>query len=283
MARRSNPTARQVRLGKELRKLRLQAGVSAVEAARVLSTDQARMSHLEAGRSAVGEERVRRLAAHYGVSDPSFEDALVAMDGDRAVGWWEQYRDAVSPLLLDLAEYENHAHRLRVLQVVHIPGLLQTEGYARAVLAHATPEMTAAEIDRHVAFRMARRHVLDQPRPPALCVLIHEAALRIMVGDRRVAKKQLDHLLEAAEHPAVRLRVVPFETEKFNGSGFPMMYMEGGVRQLDTAQFDTVHGSVFVDGQEELSRYRGVLDRTEQMSLTGIGSRDLILHVSRQL
>ncbi|MFH8981161.1 helix-turn-helix domain-containing protein [Streptomyces varsoviensis] len=116
---RSNPTARQARLGADLRKMR--------EAAALLGSGQTQISHIEAGRFGVSEERLRRLAAFYACDDRQLVDALVAMGNERRGGWWEEYRGILAPKALDLAELEHHAIGLRTMEIAHIPRLLQTE------------------------------------------------------------------------------------------------------------------------------------------------------------
>ncbi|MDT0451430.1 helix-turn-helix domain-containing protein [Streptomyces hesseae] len=279
---RTNPTARQVRLGAELRKLRECAGVAAGEAARVVGVDQGKMSLYESGRTAVSEERLRRLASHYGVPDAALVDALVAMATERRRGWWEKYRSVIAQPLLDLAEMEHHAVRLRSLQVVHMPGLLQTEAYARAVYSNNSHELLPQELDAIVDFRMKRRQILDREAPPRLDVLVHEAALRIKVGDSRVLREQIAFILETSERPGVSVRVIPFAADGFGGASYAMLYAEAAVRQLDTVQFDAVHHSVFVGEEDRLVDYRRVLTAVEGLALTPAASRDLMRCIARE-
>ncbi|ARZ69216.1 DNA-binding protein [Streptomyces albireticuli] len=281
---RSNPTARQVRLGTELKRLRERAGITAIEAARVVGVDAGKMSHIESGRAAVTEDRLRRLAEHLGVADAGLVDALVAMATERRRGWWEKYRELVHPLALDLAELEHHARGLRALQVIHIPGLLQCEGHARALFSNSMPDLSAQEVEAIVEFRMRRRRqIFDRDDPPRLDAVIHEAALRIRVGDRKLAREQLDLLLELSERPELSVRVVPFERDGFTETSFSMLYAEGPVQQLDAVQFDAVHGSIFVYDEKALSRYRTVLDAAAGASLSRVESRDLIRRIAREL
>jgi transcriptional regulator with XRE-family HTH domain len=283
MARRSIVTARQERLGVELRKLRERAGVTAREAARVIGMDQAKMSHLEAGRVSVGEERVRGLAAHYGVSDAQLVDALAAMAAERVRGWWEEYRDVLLPVLLDLAELEHHARGLKVFQMIHVPGLFQTEDYIRALYANAPHGLSPEQLEARVEFRLRRREAIERADRLTVNAVVHEAALRIKVGDDETARDQLRRLLEASHQPAVSLRVIPFAKDRFAGAGFSMFYAEGAVRQLDTAQFDTVTGSVFIDVEEQLAGYRNVFTLMEDAALSVAESRDFINRVARDL
>ncbi|MFC0598471.1 helix-turn-helix transcriptional regulator [Streptomyces palmae] len=268
-------------MGAELRKLRERAGIAAGEAARAVGMKQSDLSHLEAGRQAVSGERVRALAAHYGVMDTALVDALAAMTGRQKRGWWESCRGVLVPALLDGAELEHHAHSLREFQVVHIPGLLQTEAYMRALFTYAGAKPD--HLDSLVDFRMRRRDVLGKPSGPEYTAVIHEAALRMIVGDRRIARDQLTYILERAEEPGITVRVVPFAVEGFAGMGDSMLYAEGPVPQLDTAHIDQVHGSVFLDSEADLARYRVRWALVERLALSIEQSRDAIQRMGREL
>ena len=148
MTRRRRPTARQVRLGAELRKLREAAGLKAREAAALLGADSVQMSQIESGIAGVSEARVRRLAAHYSCADRELVDALVAMATERARGWWESYRDDLPTAFLDLPELEHHARYRWDADFLHVPGLLQTEDYARALFAFVNPEFPESDVER---------------------------------------------------------------------------------------------------------------------------------------
>ncbi|MEU4209701.1 helix-turn-helix transcriptional regulator [Streptomyces sp. NPDC026206] len=283
MARRTIVTARQERLGAELRKLRERVGVTAREAAQVIGFDQAKMSHLEAGRVAAGEERLRRLAAHYGVLDAGLVDALVAMDAERLRGWWEKYRGLVVTASLDLAALEWHAKSLQSLQTMHVPGLLQTEAYMRALFRYLSSDFAPSDLEAVIEFRARRQGVLDRECPPPFTAIVHEAALRVLVGGRKVAREQLDVLLERSECPHVTVRVVPFSADGFAGMGYSMLYASSPVQQLDTVQVDHVHGSVFLDAEEQLGHYR---DRWSTVELSALGpgeTRDFIRRIARDL
>ncbi|WKX74308.1 helix-turn-helix transcriptional regulator [Streptomyces sp. XD-27] len=282
MPRRSNPTARQARLGAELRKLRERAGIPAGQAARVADMKQGDLSHLEAGRRAVSGERVRALAAQYGVTDTALVDALAAMTGRQKRGWWEQYRSTVGAALLDLAELEHHARSIKLFQMVHVPGLFQTEEHSRALFANAPYEVSRELSDTLSDFRQARRQILDREDPPEIRMVVHEAALRIKAGDRKVARGQLELLLRESHRPAVNLQVIPFARERFSAA-FSMLYVEGPVRQLDTAQFDVVNGSIFVDDERQLCGYREVFSTLEATALSASESRDLIDRIVQEL
>ncbi|KUO20495.1 helix-turn-helix domain-containing protein [Streptomyces dysideae] len=281
---RENPTARQARLGAELRKLREAAGKTAREAAGLISSDQAKISHMEAGRIGISEERIRRLAVFYSCDDSALVDALCAIAREhRGQGWWDEYRGVLAPGFLDMAELEHHATRMRSVQAVNLPGIFQTEDYARAIYAGHIPALPSEETDVRVEFRLKRRRIFERDVPPPFEVILHEAALRMRFGGRKVTKDQLEFLLEVSESPSVTLRVIPFASENFIEANQPVLYAEGVVPQLDTVQVDTVVGGFFLGGGVELKKYRQLLDTAEGSSLDAADSRQLIHTITREL
>ncbi len=146
MVKRREPTARQMRLATELRRLREAAGLSSRKAASLLGVSPAQITHIESALAGVSELRLRRLASHYACTDEEFIDALVAMATDRTRGWWEEYRGLLPTPFLDLSELEHHARFQRHVAILYVPGLLQTEDYSRAVFSSRLPELTSEEI-----------------------------------------------------------------------------------------------------------------------------------------
>lgn len=281
---RDNPTARQARLGAELRKLRERAGRTAREAAGLLSTDQAKISHIESGRLGVSEERIRRLAVFYACDDAKLVEALCAIAREsRGQGWWDEYRGALAPGFLDMAELEHHATRMRTVQALNLPGIFQTEGYARAIYAGHIPELPSEEVDVRVEFRMRRRQIFERAAPPPFEALIHEAALRMRFGGRQVIKEQLDFLTEVSTWPTVTLRVIPFSTENFIEATQPVLYATGVVPQLDTVQVDSPVGGVHLGNSAQLAKYRMLLDVARAAALDTCATRRLVHTVAKEL
>ncbi|MFF2509351.1 helix-turn-helix domain-containing protein [Streptomyces sp. NPDC058067] len=270
------PTLRQQRLGSELRKLRERAGLTTIQAAALLGVNQSRISNIEAGRYAVGPDRVHAIARNYSCADTALIGALVDMTGGRTRGWWEEYREQLPTGMLDLAELEHHATAIRVAQALHIPGLLQTSRHARALFGDAVPPRLPHEIEHLLSYRIKRQSVLHRHAPLPYTALIHEAALHMRVGGPAVAAEQLNHLVEMSEHDNVTILVIPFGKGAFPGSGQGIDYAHGRVVQLDAVQLDTEHGSEFIDAAAQLERYATVLDRLERLALTATESRDLI-------
>jgi transcriptional regulator with XRE-family HTH domain len=283
MATRRNPTARQLRLGAELRKLRDAAGLKATEAATLLGVNSAQMSQIESGVAGVSEGRVRRLAAHYSCTDEGLIDALVAMATDRTRGWWEEYRGLLPTPFLDIAELEHHATYRHDVEFPHIPGLLQTEDYARAVFSYRVPELPYGELELRVRHRMKRRVVVEGPTPVPYEAVIHEAALRVRVSDRAVSRAQLARVLELSEADHITVRVIPFDRDDFAGAWNTMMLAGGGVPKLDTAVRDAPHGTAFIDSEAQLGASRTLFRKVEAVSLEPERSRDFIHRLAKEL
>ncbi|GAA2527129.1 helix-turn-helix domain-containing protein [Streptomyces koyangensis] len=281
---RENPTARQVRLGTELRRLRERAGRTAREAAGLLSIDAARISNIEAGRIGISEERIRRLAAFYQCDDAALIDALCAISGERrGTYWFDDYRGILAPGWLDIAELEFHAAAIRSMQATTIPGPFQTESYARALFGGVVPALPESEIEARVAHRLKRREIFDRPSPPPYEAIVHEAALRMRFGGREVVCKQLEYLIEASHMASVSVRVIPFTNEKFIEVTQAVKYVSGVVPQLDTVQIDSAVGGRFLDVAAELERFRALVGIAKRASLDEEESRQIIHHIAREM
>ncbi|MEH0578801.1 MULTISPECIES: helix-turn-helix transcriptional regulator [Streptomyces] len=278
---RQTPTARQIRLGAELRKLREQAGLTAREAGEMIGANQARISNIETGRFGLSEQRIRTLAHNYDCTDETLIDALVAMATHRERGWWEEYRDTLPPRFLDVAEMEHHAVALRVAQVINIPGLLQTPEHARTLFRQVVPALRPHEIEYRISHRIKRQAILHRDQPPQYTAIIHEAALRMGFGGREVAHAQLNHVMKMSEQPHIAVRVIPFDGTAFPTVGHGLDYVHGPVPALDTAQLDAAHGSELIDSVAQLAKYRLILDRMEQATLEPAPSRDLIHRIAQ--
>ncbi|QDN83914.1 helix-turn-helix domain-containing protein [Streptomyces sp. S1A1-7] len=278
MVLRREPTARQMRLGIELRRLREAAGLTAVEAAALLGTGRVQISHIESGLTGVSEQRLRRLTSHYACSDEEFIEALVAMATDRTHGWWEEYRGLLPTSFLDLSELEHHAQFQRHVAILYVPGLLQTEDYARAVFSSRLPELTQEEVELRIRHRMARQEITLPYE-----VVVHEAALRIRVSDRATSKAQLNRLLELSEADHIALRVIPFDVDDFAKASSTMTYVGGPLTKLDTVVRDAPHGSVLIDSEAQLNTYRTSFRRVEAASLEPELSREFIHKLTKEL
>ncbi|MFH8237526.1 helix-turn-helix domain-containing protein [Streptomyces sp. NPDC018321] len=283
MPTRATPTVRQRRVGAELRKLRLAAGRNTEYAAGLLGLDRTKVSNMEAGVRAISPERIRILASSYECTDQAYIGALIAMVEPRGRGWWEKYKGQLPQGLLDVAELEWFAARLRSLQTVHIPGLLQLSGYARAIFDSALPPLPGSEVELRVALRMQRQKVLERGHSVEYTAYVHECALRMQFGGRRTTREQLDYLCEVSEHDNVDLRVLPVDVGAFPGAGHAVLYAHGAVPALDTVQLDSAHGGEFTHADAQLAKYGAHMDWWHEQSLDPQSSRDFIHSITRQL
>ncbi|MFB7849956.1 helix-turn-helix domain-containing protein [Streptomyces sp. NPDC056053] len=283
MAARTSPTERQKRLGAELRRMRTSADVSAEFAAGLLGLDRGKISNIEAGTRPISSDRLRTLACNCACTDEAYVDALVKMAQSGKRGWWERYKGLLPQGMLDIAELEMHALRMRAAYSMHIPGLLQTSDHALALFRVVIPQLPEREVALRLAHRVERQEVLDGSTPPSYTGIVHEAALRMQFGGRAVARAQLAHLLEKSEQTNITLLVIPFEAGAFPGAGQTVLYAEGPVPQLDTVQIDNSHGPLFVHSEAQLAKYRAHLDWMENIALSPDTSRDFIHNIARQL
>ena len=280
---RREPTARQTRLATELRRLREAAELSAREAATLLGVSPAQITHIESALAGVSEKRLRLLAANYSCLDDELIDALATMATDRTRGWWEEYRELLPAPFLDLAELEHHATFLREVQFLYIPGVLQTEEYARAVYGYRVPELPCEDLELRVQHRMRRKVILEGPSPTPYEAVIHEAALRIMVSDRAASRAQLAQLVELSEADHIAVRVIPFDLEGFAGATSAMTYAGGALSRLDTVVRDGPHGAAFIDSEAQLGAFRTLFHKVEAVSLAPERSRDFIHRLTKEL
>ncbi|MEU6995256.1 helix-turn-helix transcriptional regulator [Streptomyces sp. NPDC046465] len=281
MAARVTVTARQERLGKELRRLRERAGMSLRDAARAAGVNEGKLSSMESGRVATSADRVRLLVGQYACEDTALVNALVAMTGERVRGWWETHRRMLPQDFLDLAELEHHAAYLRSFESVHIPGLLQTEEHVRAIYSSSAARLPSDQLEARVRFRLARHTVLAREEPFCYEVVIHEAALRVRVANREASQRQLLHIVKQSERPRVSVRVVPFDVDGFTRIGNPMLLAGGSVPTLDTVLLDTAHGARYMDAEAQLARYRQVINDVEGAALDPVESRNFIHRLAK--
>jgi transcriptional regulator with XRE-family HTH domain len=282
MARKA-PTARQRRIGAELRRMRESAGLTIAEGAAMLGTDRTNVSNMESGRFGVSGERVRQLAANYDCPDQGYVDALSAMTEARIKGWWEEYRGVLSASVIDLAELEFHAERLTFADSIHIPGLLQTEEHARGLFQLHDPTPSEIDLQRRVSHRMKRKTIFERDNPTSCLFYIHEAALQMRPSGLDVLRRQLDRILEVSQHEHVTVRTIPFAAEGYAGVVSGMTYAFGPVPQLDTAGADSPVGFLLMDGQAQLAKYQARLERMDRVALSPRKSQEFIRTTRKQL
>ncbi|SEG45343.1 Helix-turn-helix domain-containing protein [Thermomonospora echinospora] len=279
------PTTRQRRLAAELRKLREANGLTMDRAATALGWPQSKLSELETARQIPKTGDVEAILATYGGVDQAVKLALLQLVRDvRQRGWWASFGDVLSG---SYAELEYAADRIRIWQVQLVPGLLQTEDYARTLIRRHFPDESDAEIDRRVQVRVTRRAMLTRQKPPRLEVLLAEEVIRRPVGGREIMRGQLGALLHAGQRPNVSIRVVPISAGDYPsmGTGGVVLFEfdESSVVDLSVAYLETMAGSRY---EEDISQVRAcslMYDRIAEFALTESDSADLIRTTMKEM
>ncbi|GAB2877042.1 helix-turn-helix domain-containing protein [Streptomyces mayteni] len=272
MGLRVNPSQRQRRLGAELRRLRIESGLTATSAGSFVAVGPAHMNHIESGRTAIAVPKLRALVELYGCKDDSVVEALAGMSQSNGRGWWSEFKHPPhNDAARDLAELESMSVRHRNFQWVQMPGLLQTAEFMRALFATGRPEQTAEMLESFVAFRLRRQRILTDPKPPEFHAVIHEAAFRMEFVGREVMRRQVEHLVEMAELPHVRIQVLPFRAESYP-PGFNSAFVchDAIVPELSTVYVEHPAASPFVIDQDNLAEFSDAFDKLSAVALPPI-------------
>jgi transcriptional regulator with XRE-family HTH domain len=259
------PSLRRRRLAAELRKLRDESGLSITDVAEKLAWQGSKLSRIETRQLGITAPDLRRLLDVYGVADEAYRDWLVEL-ARRANerGWWQSYsRQVVPPELSDLIVVEEEAAAIRSYQPELVPGLLQTPGYARAVVRAGDKGPPTAEIGRRVEVRLERQQILgrDEPPPPRLHVVLNEAVVRRPVGGPEVMREQLEHLMAERDRANVTVQVLPFSAgvhPAMTGAFIMMNFLDPadpGIVWLENAT-----GSVCIEDPGEVRVYEEYWD-----------------------
>ncbi|MEU2173261.1 helix-turn-helix transcriptional regulator [Nocardia sp. NPDC019219] len=249
-------------LGRHLRDLRNRAGMTTRVAAQQLEWSEAKIWRIETGQTSLRGLDVEAMCKVYG-APPDLLEPLRALARDtKAKGWWTAYGDVIPEGFDVYIGLEEAAGRLFTYENELVPGLLQTEGYTRAVCTAAHPELSADEIDRRVRLRQARQALVTRPDAPLeLDALIDEAVLRRRIGGPEVTAGQLDHLLRMAELPNVRIRLVPGDCGYHDGMASGRFVLlefpdSGEPPEPPVVYLEAFTGPVYVDKEHEIARFR---------------------------
>jgi hypothetical protein len=229
---------------------------------------------MELGRVSFKDRDVADLLTLYGVLDERTRQPLLTLVSEaNAPGWWQPYSDLMPNWLQYYLDLESAATLIRTYEVQFVPGLLQTDEYARAVIVLGYGDSADVEIDRRVGLRMARQKVFAQPRPPQLWAVLDEAVLRRPIGGPAVLRKQLAALLDATDEPHVRLQVLPFRTGGHPAAGGAFTILRFPDQDLpDVVYLEHLTSAMYLDKREDVDQYAGAIGqlfiRAEPVSAT---------------
>ncbi|NEA21935.1 helix-turn-helix domain-containing protein [Actinomadura bangladeshensis] len=276
------PDVRTVRLGLELRHIRLEQNLTLQKAHELLNRSVSSVSRIEKGQVKLPERDLPPILDAYGITDPTRRKALQALTrGPSAKDWWQSYRDVLTvyPTFISM---ENEAARIRAFESIFLPGLLQTAEYAREIFSVGRPERSALEIKRLTDVRIKRQQILRRTPRPDVHVILAESTLRQCVGGPEVMQRQLQHLVEVLALGRVGLQILPFTAGahpalgSFNILTVPAL---GG----DIVHIDETSRSRFVDDEAITGRYLDVYERLSIAALPEDDSRRQIEHLAYEL
>jgi transcriptional regulator with XRE-family HTH domain len=261
--RKGGPTVLRILLGAQLRRLREAKGITLEEAGHKIRASHSKMSRLELGRVGFKDRDVADLLTEYGVHDEQERDMLRALARQaNAQGWWHVYADIMATWFEAYVGLEEAASTVRTYEVQFVPGLLQTEDYARAVTMLGYADATAEEIERRVNLRMARQKLLHVDDPLQLWVVVDEALLRRPLGGPAVMREQLRHLIEVTAMRNVTLQVIPFHSGGHAAAGGPFSILRFAEPDLpDVVYLEQLTSALYLDKRDEVDHYLAVMER----------------------
>ena len=275
------PTVLRILLGAQLRRLREAKRITVEDAGKEIRASHSKISRLETGRVGFKDRDITDLLTLYDVTEEDEREALRALARQaNAPGWWHDYSDVLPHWFEAYVGLEEVATQIRAYEVQFVPGLLQTEEYARAVTILGHDTASAREIDRRVRLRMARQAVLDRPDPPNLWAVIDEAVLRRPTGSSSAMEGQLKHLAELALRPNVTIQIVPFRVGGHSAAGGPFSILRFAEPDLpDIVYLEQLTSALYLDRRDAVEHYIEVMDRLAVSALPAQQSMEMIANV----
>ncbi|MEU2436309.1 helix-turn-helix domain-containing protein [Streptomyces rubradiris] len=282
---RSAPTVGQVVLGRRLQDLRERAGLKREEAARVLHVAPATVRRMETAEVALKIPYLQLLLKAYGVPGDEAEVFVQLAEEANRPGWWQRFHDILPGWFSMYVSLEGAASLIRSYEPHFVPGLLQTEDYARGVLkSGAIGQTSPDDIERHVDLRMRRQTLLTRPDAPRFWAVMDETALRRQVGGPEVMRAQIDKLLEATELAHVTLQVAPFANGPHPGTYGPFVLFRFAVSELpDMVYSEYLTGAVYLDARAEVATHLEVMDRMAAQAATAQRTKEILRDLRKEL
>jgi transcriptional regulator with XRE-family HTH domain len=280
-----SPVVQRRRLRTELRRARLDAGLTQEQVAAAMDWSLSKLIRIENGTVGISMNDLKAILGHYKITDEGRTAELLALSrGARERSWWNTYRD-IPPRLVQLIEYESAAMIIRNFQPLLIPGLLQTEEYATTTIRSLRHQPTAEEVRTTVELRMKRQQLLEQPEMPLMFFIMDEAAVRRQVGGRDAARRQIQRLLDESDKSSVTIEVIPFSAGAHPGMQGPFMLFEFP----DAGDDDALHlegpteSKWNRDDPEEISIFRERFEVLRDLSLGPHGTANLLRQLLDEL
>ena len=274
------PTVLRILLGSQLRKLRESKGITARQAATEIRASESKISRIELGRNAIREIDVLDLLTLYGVGPEEKEHLLSLAEQANRPAWWHRYHDILPEWFHAYVGMEEAARSIRVYEPQFIPGLLQTEDYASAVISFG--DFPIEEAERHVVLRKERQRRFREGKLKLWAVL-DEAALRRPVAGTGIQLEQLRYLREQSERPALTLQVVPYGVGGYAApAGFSILrFAEHDLP--DVVYVENLTSALYLDKQAEVDRYLLAMERLSIVAYEPQQTPEIIDRIIREL
>ncbi|MEO5874983.1 MAG: helix-turn-helix transcriptional regulator [Streptosporangiaceae bacterium] len=259
----AGPTAARMVLGAHLRRLREARSLTREAAGVRIRASESKMSRLEMGRTGFKSRDLADLFRLYEVLDEAEEAMLwdLAKESNTR-GWWQRFGDLVPPWYESCLGLEQVADVIRSYAVQTVPDLLQTADYARAELTLRHDNERDQQIDRRLELRMRRQQILHRPEPVQLWEIIDEGALRRPIGGAAVMRAQIEHLIDLAQLPNVRIQALPFASGGHVALGGPITILRLPALELpDVVFLEQLDGARYPDRPADVLRYRQIMDK----------------------
>ncbi|RFC75751.1 helix-turn-helix transcriptional regulator [Streptomyces sp. AcE210] len=285
---RSAPTVGQVVLGRRLQDLRERAGLKREEAAKVLRVAPATVRRMEMAEVGLKIPYLQLLLKSYGVTDEEAEAFVTLAEEANKPGWWQRFHDILPGWFSMYVSLEGAASLIRSYEPHFVPGLLQTEDYARGVLRSGAVGRALAEdpdvVERHVALRMQRQELITREDAPRLWMIMDETALRRPAGGPDVMRGQIDRLLEVTELANVTLQIAEFAAGPHPGTYGPFVLFRFAMSELpDMVYSEYLTGAVYLDARPEVATHLEVMDRMAAHAATAHRTKDILRDLRKEL
>ena len=280
MAQRRPPSVRARQLAAQLRRLREAATLTGEDVAARLGWSPSKVSRIETGQTAIIPGDLRRLLDLYEVSGSERNRLGELGHNAHQRGWWDAYGDTFRPEVATLTALEADAESMRWYHPTVLPGLLQTEQYARAVLCAHLFMAPPTRIERRVQARLAGQPILFKDNPPELAVILDEAVILRAIGGPKVQRAQLAHLLEMSERPKISVQVLPFSAGGHPAmtGGFTILRFPGSLE--DVVYLENMTSDLFVESEEDVHHYGLAFDHLRTQALGPEGSIAFIAKIA---
>jgi hypothetical protein len=265
-------------LGTQLRRLREAAGITPEAAGYAIRASRSKISRMENGRVGFKVRDVADLLTLYGVADEQRRSEFIVLARQSShPDWWTRYGDILPDWFETYLGLESAAATVRCFELQFVPGLFQTEEYARAVTRLGHQAAAEAEIERRVGLRRKRQDLLTRPAPPRVWAIMDEAVLRRPVGGPAVMRAQLRHLIEASRPSHVTIQVVPFARGGHAGAGGSFSVLRFDEPYLpDIVYAEQLTSAIYLDQRRDVEHYLEVVDQLSGAALTPAATRDFI-------